>query len=57
MPDHEHWYLAYERDVLGEPGRPWPTRPRSRPQVEETPRSASRLRIFRTLLSRHRIEE
>lgn len=56
MPDHEHWYLVYERDVLGEPGRPWPTRPRTRPQTADSPRSAARLRIVRALLSRRRTE-
>ncbi|MFI9507551.1 hypothetical protein [Nocardia sp. NPDC052566] len=22
------WFETYERDVLGDPGKPWPTRPR-----------------------------
>ncbi|WP_433658063.1 hypothetical protein ACQPW1_39785 [Nocardia sp. CA-128927] len=41
MPAHEPWYLAYERDVLGEPGKPWPTRPRPVPLPEPPARIES----------------
>ncbi|KAA8886371.1 hypothetical protein F3087_24350 [Nocardia colli] len=34
MSTHEHWYLTYERDVLGAPGKPWPTKRRSTSQPE-----------------------
>ncbi|MFI6045251.1 hypothetical protein ACIA8C_26715 [Nocardia sp. NPDC051321] len=34
MSIREHWYLAYERDVLGTPGTPWPTRSRSISRLE-----------------------
>ncbi|WP_433660778.1 hypothetical protein ACQPW1_00365 [Nocardia sp. CA-128927] len=31
------WFDNYERDVLGQPGAPWPTRPRSLPVDENDP--------------------
>lgn len=27
----EPWFVRYERDVRGAPGRPWPTKPRVLP--------------------------
>ncbi|MEV6562027.1 hypothetical protein AB0M22_40335 [Nocardia sp. NPDC051756] len=46
MSVHEHWYLTYERDVLGAPGKPWPTKrhstPRSGPPTAPEPPDADK---------------